>query len=552
MALRAFNLFDTAWIPVRWLPYAAGPRSPKVGFRELLERSQDIEALDIALPPAHSALLRILYALTARVTRLDENRDDTWDDRRLAIFNEGRLPRLERDADGGEYGIKKYVQEQYDHFYLFDEHDGEELGRPWMQDPRLREECKAQKASDEPPEKTGLNKLITYRVAGNSHAWFTHTNDDVVDSADPAEAVLHMLMWLYYGPAGQVTARRPGGKSLASATAAVLRGSLSFHPEGASLFVTLLTGLARPDRAVSRTTDLCPWESAHLRNPALRGSVAKDPCSQLTAPNRHAALLVPDAEGQRVTGAWTTLGCTQADPGDDGYVVWLWKKTTEKEREDAEKRGDRVEEWKRITHKADPKRALWRDLDGLFAERRPQEDRLPEPPRIIEQAAELTEDFRIRALGFAQDGNSRDLQFVSALTPSVVGHANNRHPAVRNAVRDLRKLGERYGENLKKAVKKAWKEYTSASGSADKVQHTDRLVAAAEARYWPAAEREFWSRFETLRDIDSSKGLDIRAARASFRRLAEQAYEVATEPISHTPRGAEAVSAARGLLLSGK
>ncbi|MEV1010388.1 type I-E CRISPR-associated protein Cse1/CasA [Streptomyces sp. NPDC049881] len=511
------NLFDEPWIPVRWLPGKEGPES--LGLRELLERCQNIEALDIPLAAAQSALLRVLYALTARVTRLDEDPVGDWTRRRSDVLKAGALPRC---------GIKEYVSQQHDRFFLFDD----VTGRPWLQDPRLAKEC---------PSSSGVNKLVMTRPSGDNHAWFGRVRDSAASAPSAATAALYLLMWCYYGDLGRCTARTLHGESIASTSGGPLRCSLSYHPEGDSLLVTLLAGLVRPGREVRSQEDLCGWERDEPTDPAGAPPVPLGPCGWWTDTSRHAVLLQPDARGERVTDARITWAYRLPGAHDDPYLIWE-RRLVKREGEWAEVRSARP---------AKSNRALWRDLDGLLRHQPPEaegEATTVEPPKVFTTAVELTEQLRVRALGFDQHkGKTVNTQFVSGLTPATVGHLTGQLPDAQVAVGRLRRLGERYGENLTEAVRTAWQLYTKGD---PKGKQVGRLVPQAEALYWPAAEREFWARFDLLDRTgeDPDGGLDVRAARDAFLRLALGAYARTTDPLTRTVRGNQAVLGARGLL----
>ncbi|WP_436979146.1 type I-E CRISPR-associated protein Cse1/CasA [Streptomyces sp. enrichment culture] len=514
---RAMNLLDEPWVPVRWLPGKDGPES--VGLRDLLEHCQDIEALDIPLAAAQSALLRVLYALTARVTGLDEDPLGDWTCRRADILKDRALPRC---------GIEKYVSDRHSRFFLFDD----VTGRPWLQDPRLDKEC---------PSSSGVNKLVMTRPSGDNHAWFGRVRDSAANAPSAAAAVLYLLMWRYYGDLGRCTPRTLHGESIASTSGGPLRCSLSYHPEGDSLLVTLLAGLVRPGREVRRQEDVCAWERDEPTDPAGAPPVPVGPCGWWTDTSRHAVLLQPDARGERVTDARITWAYRLPGARNDPYLIW--------ERKLATKDQKRVEV--RSARPAKANRALWRDLDGLLRHKPPEaegEATTVEPPKVFTTAVELTEQLRVRALGFDQDtGKTINTQFVSGLTPAAVGHLTDRVPELQVAVGRLRRLGERYGENLSEAVRKAWVLYTRGD---PKNKRAGKLVPQAEALYWPAAEREFWARFDRLDRTgeDPDGGLDVRAARDSFLRLAMDAYDRTTDPLTRTVRGNQAALEARGLL----
>ncbi|MFJ4592106.1 type I-E CRISPR-associated protein Cse1/CasA [Kitasatospora sp. NPDC088861] len=501
----AYNLFDEAWIPVRWIPHREEGDAdhnkaypPAVGLRELLLRANEIEQIAIATPPALSALYRVLYAITARVSGLDEAGPGDWSERRADLVDRAGLD-LEK--------IATFVERHRHRFDLFDS------ARPFLQDPRLAEQC-------DPANTAGVDKLITTRPSGNNHSWFQHVNSTAPDLPTPAQAVLHLLVWHYYGPSGRCSSRTVGATKAAGSKAGPLRSTLSYHPEGDTLFETLLAGLPRPGRDVRRDSDLCPWEREELPDPAAVPPPLKGPCSALTARSQHALLLMPDATGQYVEDAFITWANQFKIPREgDPYLIWQTSK-----------------EGNPYPRPADSRRALWRDLDALLL-KNPAGSTKPRRPEVFVTALEVSEELRVRALGFEQDGQAKDVQFVDAVTPPVLGLAEDREPAIAVEIGRLRLLGERYGKHLDRAVKKAWADFTEAPRIRDCTWAVD-----AAARYWPTAEAEFWKRLDK-RDFDG--------AAVAFRSLAERAYDTVTYGALGTVRGAKACTTARLELYGG-
>lgn len=518
MPTSTYNLFTEPWVPVRWRPGAplAGSGEPpeQVGLRDLLIHSHHIAALTVTDPPAHSALLRILYALTARVTGLDEARPGTrdWADRRDDVHRKGLLP---------AGGVDDYIARFGHRFFLFDPGGG----RPWMQDARLAEQCDADKTA-------GVNKLIVTRPAGNTHAWFRHGSDASPDPATTPDAVLNLLVWHYYGPSGRCSAREVNGVKTASTTAGPLRTALSYHPEGDTLFQTLLAGLIEPSRTERRETDLCPWEWDALPDPDEAPRERTGPCSRLTACSQHALLLVPD----------------ETDPGlvRDAYITWAYR-TGRMPRHDSYLIWQTSKQGNPYPRPADSGRALWRDIDALLLQQPPGTAQ-PQRPAVFAYAGEISEELRVRALGFEQEGQAKDIQFVDAVTPALLGLVEKDNPTSAPAVGRMRQLGEMYGRRLDRAVRRAWAEYTD-----DAKADGGTWAAEAAARYWPAAESEFWNRFRRLDTTGASTdtGFDPAQTRAAFLRLATGAYETVTASVTRTQRGARAVSNARIELFGG-
>ncbi|WP_414167044.1 type I-E CRISPR-associated protein Cse1/CasA [Streptoverticillium reticulum] len=485
-------------LPVRWAGHApVGNRPEAVGLRDLFLRAHEISALAVPLPPALSALYRILYALTARITGLD--RPDDWHEDRFTILDAGCF---------SPESVCAYFDtpDRAQRFRLYDPQ------YPFLQDPRLTTEC------DKP---AGVNKLVTTRPSGSNHAWFEHTADARPERVDSAEAFLHLLVWRYYGPSGRCSARTVRGLKEANSTAGPLRTALSYHPVGETLFETLLAGLAEPDtaRQYGPGEDLCPWERPDLPDPlSIKGTVT-GPLSGLTARTQHAVLLVPDASGASVRDAFITWAYRERIPRDDDYLIWQVSQA-----------GNPYARY------ADSQRALWRDLDALLLSEPPglQISR----PRVFRTAVDVSENLRVQALGIHQEGQAKDTQLVSSSTPPVLGLAQERDIERACLVGQLRVHGEQAGARLLRATKQAWASFSNARKAEDCA-----WSAQAAARYWPAAEAEFWKRLEE-RHFDGS-------ARA-FRMIAEHVYDHVTETAAGSMRGARARESARIELYGGR
>jgi CRISPR system Cascade subunit CasA len=93
------------------------------------------------------------------------------------------------------------------------------------------------------------------------------------------------------------------------------------------------------------------------------------------------------------------------------------------------------------------------------------------------------------------------------------------------------------GWRLEKAVKKAWADFSN-----QKVADCAWSQQAA-ARYWPAAEEEFWQRLASG---------EFDGLRAAFRRLARPIFDEVTRGATASLRGARAVEAARFELYGGR
>jgi CRISPR system Cascade subunit CasA len=453
-----FDLRECDWIPVR----ATGVERD-VGFRELLVHAHELTDVDLPLAPAAAGFWRVLYLLAGRVSGLDDS--DLSGPEFVAARRE-----LLRAGRFDEREIDRYFAQHEGRFDLFDRE------RPWLQEPRLRAECAVT---------SGVNRIVMGRAAGSNQVWFGHHHDLRPEPIPAREAAWHLLAALYYGPSGRCTTRTVRSRSEANVTAGPLRGGLSCHPVGRTVFESLVAGIPTPDGADAyrySLPDVAQWESAELPDP-LRGPVPLRGLSRrLTGRFQHAVLLVPDSAGETVVDATLTWAWREKiPPVEDPYLIYQ-----------TSKKGDVY------PRPASVSRALWRDLDALLREGNADERH---QPTVIAAAKYLPGDvlghLGVRVFGFDQDGQTRDKQFFSQTTPGVLRWLREQDADFVVGIGRLRDAAEQAGLDLVRALKAAWA--LQADPADDGIRGPSRLdgdigpwVAAAEGRYWPAAERLFW------------------------------------------------------------
>ncbi|WP_345943999.1 type I-E CRISPR-associated protein Cse1/CasA [Streptomyces sp. SID3212] len=515
-----YDLQIEPFVPVLTLPTDGEPAySRGLGFLRLFLDAHRILGLAVALPPAASGLLRVLYAIAARITGLHRaDNAGEWNARRYELLDE------RRQFDPG--AVKAYFARYAGRFRLFD------AERPWMQDPRLREEC---------PSGSGVNKLVMARPAGNNQVFFGHFTDAEQVSLASADAVLHLLAQLYYGPSGQCTPRTVAGQRFGNAYAGPLRKVLSYHPVGRSLFETLLLGLPYPNTwsgGHDSATDNCPWERDELGDPLAVPTAPTGPLGALTEQHRHAVLLTPGPGGRSVVDAHITWALrVNRPPHEDPYLLW-----------------DEGKDLLKRPREADADRALWRDLDALVNEAR--DDSGHRPSVLSDLNSQLPEDIegslRVQSLGFDQDGQTRDRTYFSGSTPPLFAllrmSGDDADKELRLGLSRGREAAEKAANRLEYALQTAWRSYTSPfennrpGGTAkERRKRGGPWPALALAAYWPAAEQRFW---ESLHARDFARSAQV------FGRIALREYDAVTLPIAATPRGAKARETARGLVRS--
>ncbi|MFF5408474.1 type I-E CRISPR-associated protein Cse1/CasA [Streptomyces misionensis] len=499
-----------------WVPVTMTDGSRAVyGLRGLLADAHRIESLAVGAPPAECALLRVLYALGLRVSGLDEMSGSD----RYELLMQGRF-------DPGL--VDEYFTQYAGRFALFDPM------RPWMQDPRLPSQMdtvvkSGPRVGQLDRRTSGIGKLVASRASASSSAWFGAFHDGAPVPVPAADAVLHLLTWLWWGQGGpQGPARTTAGHSGQHAAVGPLRGLVSYHPTGRTLYEAIVLGV--PDTELADPGgDVAPWEADELPDPDGPLPGVAGPVSLLTGRAQHALLLVPDedrraAEDVYVAWAWPSA----LPPVMDPYLNWL--------------EGAKGQQY---AQRAKVGRALFRDVDGLLLPRPPGSAR--RGPLIMDAIhdapAEVLDHVGVAAYGFEQDreraGGERG--WYKAVTPAVLRLLRDEEAANAGRLATVRERAERCADRLVWAVDSVWQE-TAVSAGGERAERSP-LGMRALAAYWPLAESAFWHVLE-------QQAWD--EAMAVYGRLAVGVYDQLTQEITdgHEPRTVRAVIRHRGKVAS--
>ncbi|WP_307848453.1 type I-E CRISPR-associated protein Cse1/CasA [Streptomyces sp. RK31] len=501
-------------------------RQEELGWRDVLLRAHLIKDLALPVPPAASAVLRLLVVMAARVSGLDAR------GRRRMTARQWAARRRELLAQPA--GFDPDAVHAYFDAYVWDLFHP---ARPFLQDPRLASQC---------PQRAGVNKLVFGRPEGNNLSWLSPHSDSDPQPVPSAQALWHMLIHHYYGAAGQWSVRTVGDRSLSRAKAGPLRSSLSFHPLGRTLYETLLAGIPKPDPSWPDAVDHCPWEEplpdpdpdddgdpVEGTDPDAAPPPVSSPGRLLTGRSRHAVLLIPAPDGRHVTDAYLTWATQKRLPALDPYLIH-------------HVHADEPVTRRHRPRRADADRALWRDLDALLLAG-DEDDRkgtqaksgkgryTVQRPDAFTTLNDLPPDLRaalrVRVYGFDQDGKTKNRTWYTALTPPIWPWTQECDPAAAERIAACRKAAEDIGAHLDRLSQDAWKQTTN-SGSP---RHLPPWTRSARTLYWPRAEATFWILLNE----------PARSARAAFAADAIDALRTATRPaIAQHFRAAEAVATA--------
>lgn len=493
MSDQNFDLLTERWVPVSWVGHAE--HEPElVGLRELFTRSHEIVDFHAPFAPAASGLMRILVVLAARMTGLGAIRSaEDWEEHRLQV--------LERK--GFEKDEVELVFGDGQAFDLFGP-------RPFLQDPRLSDECKSS---------SGLNKLVWDRGAGANQVFLSHAQDASPQPIPSGAAVWHLLAWLYYGASGRCTSRTVKGRTEANTGAGPLRRTLSVHPLGANLYETLI--LNQVFIGGTALEDTAPWEQVDLGDPVAEPPGPAGLAWTLTGRFRHAVLLVPDASRRNVADAFITWAWRELhSSADDPYIPYQENKEGEP-----------------YPLYAEADRAIWRDLDSLLLEV-PAGGRSSRPDVIAhvkELPPERCETLRIKAFGYDQDGQTRDKAYFQAVTPPILGTIKSEDRAGKLGA--VHKAGTETGESLRRALHGAW------TAMAGKPKKAPPWSDAAMAEYWFRAGARFWE----IIAVDAPTPVLPN----EFILIAVDAYQSATDAYARNPKDIKIIESHRSRLFRG-
>ncbi|MER7200080.1 type I-E CRISPR-associated protein Cse1/CasA [Streptomyces sp. CB01635] len=435
-----------------------------LGLHSVLLNAHAIETLAVPIPPAASGLWRLLAAITARITSLDQP------DTPLEAWLKRRAELLETPT-----GFDPDIIDTYCAAHTWDLFD---RTRPFLQDPALASQC---------AKTSGINTLVWGRPAGNNLAWFSAHTDTRPQPAPSHEAFWHLLIHHYYGRSGTCSTRTltpPAPKHL-QLRAGPVRGTVSFHPVGRTLYESLLLHLV-PYQGSGQLadTDRCPWEEAPP-DPHTPPTEVTWPGRLLAGRSRHALLLVPDRDGSHVTDVYLSFASRHIPPpAADPYTIIHTNRDKSADKRDTPRR-------------ADADRAMWRDLDALLltddettnthtSTRRPAAfDHLNDLP------APVRTHLRVQVHGFDQDPKTKDRTWYSALTPPIWNWAQEHDPDTATRIAECRRAAETLAATLRSTANQAWKQTTNAPRA-----RPCTWSRTALALYWPRAEPLFWHLIE--------------------------------------------------------
>ena len=320
-----FNLADDPWIP---LLTVGGRRRRLVSLRDALVGAHEWAGYPDDDGQFGPAVLRLLAALTYSVSSLGSAENEADHAAVLATLRQAGCFNRTRAND--------YFDKWREAFWLFPPtvHDGQR----WMQDSSL---------SDLPPATIAESRLMPH--ASPSYAW----GNQSVEPPGPAAAARALLAFMHYGPSGYGAKHPDAVDKNQRWQDGRLRGRVSAHPCGATLFETLLLHTVPVGDDAFECVGFPEWEQERPPVGKQMG-VPVSLLEQLTG-RWEKAVWLHQAEGGTVqhlcitTGRRRPDGIREADP----YTVMLLVKRKEDD------------QFVPGPLRTRPGRAIWRDFPSL-------------------------------------------------------------------------------------------------------------------------------------------------------------------------------------------
>ena len=468
---RGFNLVDDAWIPIG---------GGEVSLSEALIDAHNLPGWPDGEPGLAAVLLRLMAVITYRVTGLDDENLDRaqFAQRQRQLLSDGRL-----DPEH----VRSYLAQHHDKFWLLNPPDGL---TPFAQDTNLER-------IDPHP----ATKAVIGWASGNNPALGPHVEDDRVSAPVAAR---HLLMQRSYASGGLHT-KHPVWPGRGKYIAGPLRRTVSLHPVGATLSVTLAGHLVPlPIDGIGYGKPF--WETQPPTNPVAEYKGIPGLLEQL-AGRQDKTMLLRTSTGTEVSGFTISEG-----PHVDPSLRWMDPYL--------------LTDAKREPLKPRPGRAFWREAEALMAQ--DDQGRRKLSAQVLdwardEDTAEIYQPQTYSWTAISHNGDkSKELTWAASTSPDLLSLFE---PGAALRAQGFLTLAS---EAEEKMVKQIAKVKHDADLMPPRSQDKAAVYAPARAELWRRAERDFW---DTAADRLQTETYTDR-----LRSHALAGYDTATATLLHDRR----------------
>ncbi|MCY4102026.1 MAG: type I-E CRISPR-associated protein Cse1/CasA [bacterium] len=486
---RGFNLVNDAWIPI-------GGR--EVSLSDALTEAHELPGWPDGEPSFAAVLLRLMAVITYRVTALDDetlNRAQ-FAERQRRLLDEGRL-------DPGR--VRQYLAQHHDRFWLLNPPAGL---TPFAQDPTLHT------AGSHPAA-----KAVNAWASGNNPALGPHGECTAIPAAAAAR---QLLMQRSYASGGLHT-KHPDLRGKGKFVAGPLRRTISLHPVGADLAVTLVGHLVpRPPDGTGFGRPF--WEEPPPTNPVAPPTGIPGLLEQVAGRQDKTMLLragVEQGADANVTGFTISEG-----PGVDQSLRWRDPYLlVDAQRESLKPRAGR---------------AFWREAESLLAQ--DDQGRRHLSARVLdwargEHATSLYEPQTYSWMAISHNGDkSKELAWTTSTSPNLLSLFA---PAAALRAHGFLTLASEAEERMVSQIAKVYKSPHPSEdpyGRVCLIPHRGRQVYEIQDLLCRSARAEFWRRSESDFWDSALDRLDTRTMTDRLRNHALAGYDTATAGLLHNPR----------------
>ena len=475
----SFNLLSDPWIPIG---------HTTVSIRDALVGAHELPGWPGGDHGLAETVIRLLVPMVYRVAGLDDettgNTNRVFAKKQAALFTQGQLV---------ESVIDDYVGQQVDRFWLI---GGPEHAQPFAQDPALDQV--------DPHEAA---KAVAEWASGNNPVLGPHTDIEVLSPDFAAQRLLVLRAYAW----GGLHTKHPDHPGRGKFVGAPLRGTMSVHPVGATLFETLVGHLV-PLPGGATEFGVPFWEQPEPTNPVAAHRGRAGLLEQITGRHDKTMLLRTDDAG-RITGFTLAEG-----PGvdralfcDDPYLL------LNPDREPV---------------KPKTQKAFWRESEALLTETTKSPGCREAQARILDWASGENSDLYIKeqfswvVVSHLGD-KSKNLEWDRSVAPDLLSLKN---PGSARDVLAFMSLANDAESLMAKQLAKVWH---ATDQMPSKPGDKAAVYRPARAEFWKRCEHDFW-------DVVNN-GLDQRQVKDQVRSHAVAGFKLATDRAVRNHRALPAI-----------
>ena len=466
--MTSFNLARDPWIPIG---------NVTVSIRDALATAHELPGWPGGDFGLAEVVIRLLVPMVYRIGGLDNaavgNDDEVFAKEQGALFMQGRF---------SEADIDRYLNQHIGRFWLL---SGPKHSQPFAQDPTLGQVA---------PHDTA--KAVTEWASGNNPVLGPHTdtNDLPLDVAAQRLLVLRAYAW------GGLHTKHPVWTGQGKFVGGPLRGTMSIHPVGNSLFETLIGHLLPlPGGATGFGAPF--WEQPAPSNPVAAHRERAGLLEQIAGRQDKTMLLRTDGTGSKITGFTLAEG-----PGvdrslfcEDPYLIL---------------------DTSREPIKPKAGKAFWRESEALLTDATKSPGRRDAQAGILDWAAGENGDLYIKerfswAVVSHRGDKSKNLEWNRSVAPDLLRIFQ---PNAARHAREFLHLANEAESLMAKQLAKVWH---ATDQMPSKPGDKAAVYRPARAEFWKRSAQEFW---KAVRD-----GLDQQQVKDQLRFHALAGFDLATD-----------------------